>query len=293
MRLFLIILACLSLISVKAQCVADAGGNKHSCEDDPDAHSILIGGIPAASNGLPPYTYSWSIAPLEFAGTYIYASDILDDTTTSNPKIIYRPQKDSLVLYLEVTDYNGCVSYDSCKITYSHFNVNLSYLVYDIELGDSVYLDFAPNVSGGVGSLTYDWNPSDGLSDTSLEKGFWAKPDTSINYTLTIEDSMGCTKTSPGPFYFINISPVGINEPNQANKVNVFPNPATDIVTIEFEENREIKRIKLINSAGQEILNESSFGFTHQVDVSSLANGNYIIEIISGDELIRSQFIKK
>ena len=77
----------LSFSLVLGQCdiIADAGENKHRCSPD---SSVQFGGNPVASNGTPPYTYEWWIDPIETSiqsVPFIYASDILNDTTAENP----------------------------------------------------------------------------------------------------------------------------------------------------------------------------------------------------------------
>jgi len=104
---------------VDAQCVADAGIDKHNCFSD---SSVQIGGSPTAIGGTPPYTFEWSIDPIPYAPPifpFLYASDILDDTTISNPTFIYNEAEDSIPFYLKIIDSFGCISYDTIIVTTS------------------------------------------------------------------------------------------------------------------------------------------------------------------------------
>lgn len=71
--------------------------------------------------------------------------------------------------------------------------------------------------------------------------------------------------------------------------VRVYPNPVTDVLKIESE--NEIKEVKLYNYTGQEI--NIQF-FNNSVNVSSLSQGIYILKIIAANgEYLNHQFIKK
>ncbi len=263
-------------ISLYAQCMANAGGDKHKCEND----SIQFGSNPTASLGVPPYIYEWWITPIPFippSFPYLFASNILNDTTLSNPILIYNnlcDVVDSLTLYVRITDSNGCQSTDSCKLTFSVFNQHLTTWSYNINQGDSIYLNQVPNVGGGFGNSTYSWAPTHGLNIANLPSGFWAKPDTSIAYTATVIDSKGCQKTGGGPTYYINVGTVGYNEIGKEN-IKLFPNPTNDIVYILY--NSKISSIiRVYNSVGQNIatvIGENELSFMN------FPNGIYHIEI--------------
>lgn len=279
--------------NVNAQCIADAGIDKHSCPDDVDANEVPIGGNPTASNGIAPYNYSWSIKPIEFGsgtGIFLHASDILDDTTIANPKIIYRTAADSIMFYLTITDDSNCSNTDSCKVSFTNFGEHLIYHDYYIAPGDSVYLNNLPNVGGGMSPLSYDWNPSHGLSDTTLAAGFWAKPDSSISYTLTVTDSKECEKTATGPLYFVHVVVVGV-EYLKKDAVKVFPNPVNNFLYIEVDVGSQIKDIKLYNVQTQEVFHRTNT--EKWMDLSDLSNGIYIVEIELDEETIRQKIVKK
>jgi len=278
LRIHLLLMSALLLSETSnAQCTANAGYSVHRCSTD---STVMLGGSPSAIGGTPPYTYEWWITPIPYippSFPYLFASNILNDTTISNPTLIYTGSSfigDSITFYLRITDNVGCQSIDSVLLTTSHFGVHVYTWSYNIYQGDSIYLNQVPNVGGGFGNSTYSWAPTHGLNIANLPSGFWAKPDTSIAYTATVIDSKGCQKTGGGPTYYINVGTVGYNEIGKEN-IKLFPNPTNDIVYILY--NSKISSIiRVYNSVGQNIatvIGENELSFMN------FPNGIYHIEI--------------
>ena len=77
---------------------------------DPDTETITLGGSPAASDGTPPYSYSWSISP-GVAGT----DYTLSSSTVANPDFTGITE-DSYTATLTVTDANTQQDTDSAQM---------------------------------------------------------------------------------------------------------------------------------------------------------------------------------
>lgn len=278
-----------------AQCVADAGPDQHKClNDTANQDLIMIGGNPSANYGTPPYTYSWSINPIEFvlgsSFPYLYATDILSDTTLSNPEVLYEFAADSIMFYLTVTDSLGCISLDSCAVTFSLLGQHLYYYHYWINQGDSVFLNEVPNVGPGYGASTYNWSPSYGLSDTTLAYGFWASPDTTTAYTVTVTDSKGCNLTGGGPTYFIHIFPTGLSEINHI-PVKLYPNPTSNFIFIETDANKPILKSELYSLTGKKLAVRSDI--KDKIDLTPYPKGTYVLKLYFDDGVAIKKVIKK
>ena len=82
---------------------------------------------------------------------------------------------------------------------------------------------------------------------------------------------------------------VGIEEKELGFSMNVYPNPTTESVTLDFECERALEiKIELMDVAGKSYtLPESQINVSgnekHQVDFSGLANGNYFIRLTTTD----------
>lgn len=225
---------------VGAQLNANAGGNKHFCTSIDSSNILMIGGNPTVSGGVAPYIFEWSIDPIElYPGSDILltASDILDDTIDSNPKIVDFTVSDSIRFYLKVTDDIGTISYDTCLITISSFGKSLMYHEYYIDLGDSIFLEEGTNIFAlfNNNNLAYQWTPSQNLSDANLSNNFWAFPEVSTWYSVTITDSYGCQATGD-PYYHITVTNLGIDQQDHL-KLHIYPNPVEEQFQFIAEQN--------------------------------------------------------
>ncbi|HXK82495.1 MAG TPA: T9SS type A sorting domain-containing protein [Bacteroidales bacterium] len=108
------------------------------------------------------------------------------------------------------------------------------------------------------------------------------------NVTLTVtQTSTGATDTRLIEDY-IDVQPTYIS-PSATESFKVYPNPATDIVTVEAN---DITRMRVMNSLGQ-IVFESNDHSVNTFDVSNWNGGWYILEVTSGSEIIRTNVIVK
>jgi hypothetical protein len=87
----------------------------------------------------------------------------------------------------------------------------------------------------------------------------------------------------------------GINQLTEGILViNVYPNPAKDKITIDFEGNPAITdgMVTLFGSAGQELISEKWFPSKSELDISSLAPGLYFIKVENNQSISFKKFIK-
>ncbi len=280
-----------------AQCTANAGPDQHSCPNDSTAF-LQLGGNPTASLGIPPYAYSWSIKPIQwFPG--IKASDLLNDTTAANPFVIDRSLYDTIIFYLNVTDSIGNTCADSCMVTFSNFTHFLYYYTFDINEGDSLYLnhglDVLPQTYMPVqvpldSLITCLWRPDRGLKDSTTCSGFWAKPDSSVKYYVTITDHFGCSDAG-GPFYQITVHPIGMAENALNEYVSIYPNPSYGIINIKKKGHLEILSLRILNLMGETVfICKNNYD---QIDISHLHNGIYVLSMETDQGVIRKKIERK
>jgi len=138
----------------------------------------------------------------------------------------------------------------------------------------------------------YEFNIIDDYGD-----GFFG----SGGYTIT--DAAGNVLAQQGTGNFAEISHlltgvvVAVEEVENAESWNVFPNPAQDIVRLEFELTKQMPlNIDLYNTLGkriQTIANQDFGTGTHSLsaDVSQLPNGLYYISAVSGSQTTTHKFV--
>jgi hypothetical protein len=162
------------------------------------------------------------------------------------------------------------------------------------------------------GPISFEWNGinvagtlvSDGIYNIWIEMA-WADSKT-IGKTST---SFSFTK---GPNSFYNIpagtsnfsgislnwipnSPLSIENNSEAEYIRVYPNPATDIINLDFSHAASNCRIKILNVTGSKIYEESSEYLNSgikTIDLSRYSNGIYFINVESSNKLSIFRVIK-
>ncbi len=71
-----------------------------------------------------------------------------------------------------------------------------------------------------------------------------------------------------------------------ANEIEMFPNPTTGIVNFNNVENA---KIEVYNMMGQVVANANSTSVNTTIDLSNLANGNYVVRIVKDGEVATSK----
>ena len=86
--------------------------------------------------------------------------------------------------------------------------------------------------------------------------------------------------------------PVGISEAESNNGVNIFPNPASDVLNVHFTENQQVERMTIVDVAGKLVSDIPSSEFQgsglNRIDISGLTTGIYIVNVI-GSNTVSSQ----
>jgi hypothetical protein len=293
MKIFYICSAILIFIArlpSMGQCIADAGVYQVACVGMEGVEPINLGGDPAAIGGTPPYTYTWDALYTITIGSFtitMTASDFLDDTTLANPTIKSYWETDDLIkFHLTVTDSENNTCRDTTSIKFSLYYLYPDYFSFNINQGESVYLNWGTNLSGGIPPYYYLWRPNHGLTD-STSLSFWAKPDHSIAYYVTMTDSAGCSMVGPY-YYYIYVTPVSVPEQilNTAS-IKIFPNPCNDLLTFTIPENTSDKiDIEIYDTMSRLLIREKNLSNEFSINVSTLNPGFYFYKVKVSDRLL-------
>ena len=88
----------------------------------------------------------------------------------------------------------------------------------------------------------------------------------------------------------VNCSSLGIEDVGNSFGINVYPNPASDLVKIESP--KEIKSVQLNDASGKLILNKKSNSLQESLDIHHLPKGVYILTIEIKGQKITKKLIK-
>ncbi len=215
-----------------------------------------------ATGGTPPYTFSW--AP----------SGQTTQTITGLVAGCYT---------VTVTDAGGCTVTASCCVTsvggpaITTTNVNPSNCPNCTGSASAI-------ASGGTMPYTYMWAPSGGNNSnaTGLCQGV---------YTVCVTDANGCTACTNVTINCV----VGLNDEPLEADVNLFPNPANDEISISLDQELSDVSIVVYNVVGERIsAHKFSFinGKKFRMDIRSLSEGIYFVELRKGNMTIKKKFVK-
>jgi len=99
----------------------------------------------------------------------------------------------------------------------------------------------------------------------------------------------GGVKASCTSFY-----PLSVDNFNSTPKFTLYPNPALNNLTIEFEKDEQLINLSVVTIHGQQVLSneyENTNGI--QLNVSDLSSGIYFAQIITGEASKTVKFVKK
>lgn len=190
-------------------------------------------------------------------------------------------------IFVTVTDGNSCNGYDAVLVNVIADPNAAMGSDPTICVSGTTILSVTP------GAASYLW--SNGATTSSINVdgsvlGIGTHP-----FSVEVTNSFGCTSADT---VTVNvISCLGINENNSQIQMNVYPNPATDIINLNI--NSEMSgemHISILNEVGQPMLvqkwNCVAGNQIKQMDVSNLSAGIYLVQIeLNGHLLTRKMVI--
>ncbi len=180
---------------------------------------------------------------------------------------------ESGVYLVTVTTAAGCVGSDGVAVE-----------IYDspsINLGDnfSICTDLNESrllaVSGSF--VSYNWSTGSNQSSIIIDgnQGLQNGPNT---ITLGVIDENGCQGNDTIVATIKTCIPAGIDEANQDEQLLLYPNPATDLLTVSSSS--PIIQLEIMDITGRVVLSSASRStLTRSIDVSQLKAGSYMVKV--------------
>lgn len=222
--------------------------------------------VAIASGGTPGYSYSWNSTPIQttatatglIAGTYICTN----------------------------TDANGCTTTTSCTVTEPASALSVATSSTSAPCATCATGSTTANPTGGASPYSYSWAPGSctTITCTSLVPG---------TYTVTVTDANGCTITQTA----IVANTVGVEERSDAGTITLFPNPASDYITVQMDINTTSKtEFSICNILGEKIYMENldvSKNNTSNINIVKYPKGIYFITVTNANGFSVRRFIKQ
>jgi hypothetical protein len=193
--------------------------------------------------------------------------------------------------FVTVTSADGCSLSDSMFVEYFDFESELSISFVDQGLDSCVkaYVPQLDSLTTGVSS--YQWSVSGVIvSDSSTLVLYFPNGilgSSMIELEVALEN--GCT------LYYIqddhgDVCALGVND-LQAPTFEVFPNPTDGKFTLSFD-NSEERQIQVLNLKGNVVLTSKAVSNTHDLDLSNMASGVYMLRVQDAQSASVSRIIK-
>jgi hypothetical protein len=222
--------------------------------------------ILSVNGGTPPWNYTWS-------------------NGDSTPTIFVHSTGG---LYsVTLTDHNGCTNIDTITITITPELV-IQLQSHEVTNWDTCNGAITSVVTGGTpftgGTYHYLWStspPKTIANITGLCPGI---------YDLTVTDSNGCQKAES-----VTLGTNGIKENELLNQIKVFPNPVTDNLQIEInsEVRSENADLRIYDVVGNLVFEKSIATNNTTINVSSFANGVYVVKATTEKGVVVKRFVKE
>ena len=118
------------------------------------------------------------------------------------------------------------------------------------------------------------------------------------SYSVTVTDGNGCTSSASVATVVTEEICIGVNESAVANSLNIFPNPASESLNIEFRSDvATYLQVKMMNSAGQVVYSDiqNSFigNYKNNFSLNGFAAGNYMVQVTTDSGVVNKKVMIK
>ena len=184
--------------------------------------------------------------------------------------------------YLTIGNFDNIINYPLGKIcdTYVYVDdVSVCECSFKFNLGNDTTLCIGQSLilNPNMPNATYTWQDgsTDSIYKVTHAGTYWVSA-YFADYNITTTDTINIA--------FINCDTTG-------NIISIYPNPATDNLTIETNFNEE-HRLEIINLLGQTIYT-TYIGRKSVINTSNFASGLYILKIYTDKEIVVKKFVKE
>lgn len=192
------------------------------------------------------------------------------------------------------TDYTVTVTDNGCSATSAATTVTEN------------PLPATPTITAG-GPTTFCDPGSVTLTSSSATGNVWSpggattqsiNADASGSYTVTVTDGNGCTSAPSAATDVTEEICIGMEEADLVNSLNIFPNPASDILNIKFTVDEvNFLEVRVMNAMGQlvyqDIENAFSGTYRNSFSVNGLATGSYMLQVVTDKAIVNKKVMVK
>ncbi len=251
------------------------------------------------------FSHSFSVSSNQ--GTaYLWGSDCNNDT-------IYWTDTYSLndtLLVIPTIDY--------CPPTptncHAYFDINQATTANGNNVAGTLVVTDSSSGGTAINPLTYSWSFGDGNTGTGTQLTHTYSGNGPYQICLTVSDGLGCTDTYCDTVSVDSLgmiieaegftlvigeydAPLSINNTSISNSINIFPNPATDFVNIQFNAGEKaLNRITMYDLSGKVVFEDNGTNTSANmvtIDTENIEPGTYLIQMLFDNEIHNQKVILK
>lgn len=138
-------------------------------------------------------------------------------------------------------------------------------------------------------ATTYEWDFGDGNTSTAIAPVHTYAA--GGNYTVTLI-AYHCNDTDT-TYQVINTTPTSIDQLHSTNSLNIYPNPFTDLFSIEIQQ-MKVETLSILNCTGQTVfVSDKALSNRIDVDFSKFSAGIYFIVVNAEGKVFSQKIIKQ
>lgn len=210
-----------------------------------------------------------------YSGTCVYGDHVYP--TVSGPG--------TYIITYEITDMWGCSNSATDILSINPTPVVTFEQIVGMVYEDTPPFDLMNKVSPFGGTFT-----GTGMIGSLFDPALAGEGTHMITYTYT----HSVTECAASQIQYISVGPVNIDEITAAvNSIRIFPNPATDQITLISIDTKEITSLQILDILGKSIYDTQIHTSSHNIDVSNFPSGTYLIRFFDADGLsVTKRFMK-
>jgi hypothetical protein len=211
------------------------------------------------------------------ANTYTWS------TGSNSTSIVITPTANATYTVIG-TNTAGCVS-----PTAAVNNVTLNALpTLSVVTSNSIICAGSTATLTASGATTFTWSTTANTSSIAVT------PSATASYTVNGTGANGCSNLTTITQSVSLCTEIASNSLKQSFGVNIFPNPSSGIIALNFASLSENVTIELYNSIGQLIISEKTKSLTSTLNFENAANGIYTLRITEdGKNVFNSKIVKQ
>jgi PKD repeat protein len=188
---------------------------------------------------------------------------------------------------ISVLDSNGCEDRDTVIVVAGTAYPVAGFTTADTVVSMGATVNFV-NLSSGANQHAWDFGDG-GTSTFSSTSHIFTTEGTFMVVLVSCKN--GCCDSDTMTINVIDFT--SVNEMNENEFVKIYPNPADEILYIDFKQAFTESTIRIYDGNGKLVLNKKENNSAAAIDISSFSKGIYLVEISCYDTVLKYKVVKR